>query len=187
MCLFLLRLSVVVLYVPFVYPFNSETKSPKGGILIAAPWSLGCQDQCVRVCVRDRSGSMRTTHKKPCVYSIALAADMQGFYFCKSTMQQFSTEQIEWDRKSNTDQNIWLIFRIKHSVLTPDHISLEAAVDNFCKQVSKLTLAVAWDTLGSKSTAAVCAGSHFIGILYSLSFKSNWNWDQMVSGKVAAE
>ncbi len=41
-------------------------------------------------------------------------------------MQQFSTEQIEPDRKSDTDTtlNHPVNFRIKHSVLKPDHISL---------------------------------------------------------------
>ncbi len=38
----------------------------------------------------------------------------------------------------------------------------KAAVDNFCKQASKLMLAGALDSSGSKSAAAVCASSHFI-------------------------
>ncbi len=42
-------------------------------------------------------------------------------------MQQFSTEQIERDRKSDTDTALKHTdnFRIKHSMLTPDHISLD--------------------------------------------------------------
>ncbi len=43
------------------------------------------------------------------------------------------------------------------------------AVDNFCKLASKLMLAVAWDSLGSKSAAVVCALTLFR--LLSLSFK----------------
>ncbi len=65
--------------------------------------------------------------------------------------------------------------------------AIKVAVDNFCKQASKLTLAVAWDLLGNKSAAAVCSGSHFISFAVSLSFKSNLNWEQTVAGKVAAE
>ncbi len=40
-------------------------------------------------------------------------------------MQHFSTEQIRQDRKSDTDKTLKHPpnFRIKHSMLTPDHIS----------------------------------------------------------------
>ncbi len=43
-----------------------------------------------------------------------------------STTQQFSTEQIQQDRQSDTDTTLKhpVSFRIKHSVLTPVHISL---------------------------------------------------------------
>ncbi len=44
----------------------------------------------------------------------------------RSTTQQFSTEQMERDRKSDTDLTLKhpVYFRIKHSVLTPEHILL---------------------------------------------------------------
>ncbi len=38
----------------------------------------------------------------------------------------------------------------------------KVAAGNFCKWASKLTLAVAWDLLGSRSAAAICTGLHFI-------------------------
>ncbi len=66
-------------------------------------------------------------------------------------------------------------------------LPLKVAADNSCKRASKLTLAVAWDSLGSKSAAVVCSGSCFISFVVSLYFKSSLNWDQTVEGKVAAE
>ncbi len=65
--------------------------------------------------------------------------------------------------------------------------SFKVAVDNFCKQASKLTLAVAWDWLRSNSAAVVCAGSCFTSFVVALSFKSSLNWDERVAGKVVAE
>ncbi len=50
---------------------------------------------------------------------------------------------------------------------------LKVAVGDFCKWASKLTSAVGWDSLESKSTAAVCAASRFISSV----FKSSLNWD----------
>ncbi len=56
------------------------------------------------------------------------ATDTQGFYFggCWSTTQQFRTEQIKQDRHSDTDTVLKHAVHCqnKHSVLTPDHISL---------------------------------------------------------------
>ncbi len=66
-------------------------------------------------------------------------------------------------------------------------LSIKVAVHNFCKPASKLTLAVAWDSIGRKSAAAVCSGSCFISFVVFLSFKSSLNWDQTVAGKVAVE
>ncbi len=59
------------------------------------------------------------------------------------------------------------------------------AVDDFCKQASKLILAVAWDLLGSKSAAAVCASSRFNSFIVAFSSKSNLNWS--VSARAWAE
>ncbi len=39
----------------------------------------------------------------------------------------------------------------------------------------------------SRSAAAVCAGSHFISFIVSLSFKSSLSRDETFAGKVAAE
>ncbi len=56
------------------------------------------------------------------------AADMQVFICAGwwSTTHQFSTEQTEQDRKSDADTTLKhpVNFRIKHSVLTPDDVSL---------------------------------------------------------------
>ncbi len=61
---------------------------------------------------------MRTPPQQICKASI--------FAGCWSTMQQFSTEQIERDRKLDTDTTVKhpVNFRIKHSMLMPGHISL---------------------------------------------------------------
>ncbi len=61
----------------------------------------------------------------------------------RSTMQQSSTEQIEWDRKLDSDTTLKHLvnFRIKYSALMPDHISL-----NF---INKLSLCAG---AGQKST-----------------------------------
>ncbi len=57
---------------------------------------------------------------------------------------------------------------------------------NFCLRASKLMLAVAWDSLGNNFAEAICVGSHFILFVVALSFKSSFNWDKTVAGKVAA-
>ncbi len=67
---------------------------------------------------------------------------------------------------------------------------LKVAVDNYCKRASKLTLAVALDSLGSKTTAAVCAGCALFPWLSLSLLRPVWtetNRDSMVAGKVAAE
>ncbi len=75
----------------------------------------------------------------------------------------------------------------KNFVHNHSAVGFKVAVDNFCKRASKLTLAVAWDSLGSNSAAAICAGSRFILFVVALSFKSSLNWDETVAGKVAVE
>ncbi len=54
------------------------------------------------------------------------AVEPRASIFAGCTMQQFSSEQMGQDRKSYTDTTLKHSgkFRIQHTVLTPDHISL---------------------------------------------------------------
>ncbi len=61
---------------------------------------------------------------------------------------------------------------------------LKIVVDNFCKCASKLKLAVAW---GSLEAAAICASLPCFSFVVVPSFKSSWNWDEIVAGKVPAQ
>ncbi len=54
------------------------------------------------------------------------------------------------------------------------HNHSKVAVGIFCKWASKLTLAAAWDSLGSSSAAAVCFGLCFIPFVVSLSLSPVW-------------
>ncbi len=87
------------------------------------------------------------------------------FARCWSKTQQFSAEQIEWDSKSDTDTTLkhGVNFRIKHSMLTPDHTSL-----NFINKLSLCVEAGLTSTDQRFSEAAVTLSIVIINLKCSL-------------------
>ncbi len=103
----------------------------------------------------------------------------------RSTAQQFSTERIEQDRKSNTGITLkhLINFKIKHSVLTPDHISLNFINKlSFCAEPGLKST----DQMFSEAAVALNSGiitkSHCLMRLQLSGCTVLWNaaWTQLV-------